>query len=251
MVEAITSQVDASRTFGSGSRRWRSAFLGSLMVTAAVSLGGCGSASDSTGARKAAGSPTPPKISAKLHAEEVAIHKQVLASLHAPTPKGIKPGVVPRYIPKSTLRVGRVVTATPDHPQLAIQGNSLRIKLAHASVLTSVVGPYVPIKYSGTNDPIVPGSFVVTFSHVQGRIPLDASDFHITDALGTSLFPSIDVRGGGHIPATLPTGHSLTLVFHDANLTIGQGYFEYNPFGTMIAKGKRPMANWDIDIESD
>ena len=259
-----------SRAFGPGSRGPRGAVLGSLVVAGAVALGGCGSSSPTHTPPKAvtaphktvadgspsqakpvpAATPAPPRVSAKLRAKELAIHRQVLASLHAPVPKNIKPGRIPKFIPRSTLKIGRVVTATVAHPQLAIQGDSLRVKLAHASVVTTVTGPYVPIKYSGTNDPIVPGSFVLTFSHAHGHIPLDASDFHITDALGTGLFPSVDVRGGGEIPTTIPTNHKLTLVFHDT-LPIGQGYFEYNPLGTLIPKGKRPMASWDLDVESD
>ena len=259
MARATMSRAEGSRAFGPGSPCLRSTLLGALVVVGAVALGGCGSSSQTSIPQKTVstppkavsdGYPKPPKISAKLRAQELAVHRQVLASLHAPTPKNVKPGVIPKFIPRSTLRIGRIVTATAAQPQLAIQGNSLRVKLAHASVVTTVTGPYVPIKYSGTNDPIVPGSFVLTFSRAHGHIPLDASDFHITDALGTGLFPSVDVRGGGEIPAAIPTNRKLTLVFHDT-LPIGQGYFEYNPLGTLVAKGKRPMASWDLDVESD
>ena len=263
MTRATTLRVGVSRAFGPGSRRVRPTLLGSLLIAGAVALAGCGSSSQTTSSQTtpsqtsstptttaAAGYPKPPKISAKLRAQEVAVHRQVIAALHAPVPKTVKPGVIPKFIPRSTLKVGRIVTASRGHTQLAIQGDSLRVKLAHASVITTVTGPFVPIRYSGTNDPIVPGSFVLTFSRAHGHIPLDASDFHITDALGTGLFPSVNVRGGGEIPTAIPTNRKLTLVFHD-RLPIGQGYFEYNPFGTLIPKGKRPIANWDLDVESD
>jgi hypothetical protein len=252
MAGRFAARVVASRAFGPGSRGLRTVTTLVVLLSGTAALGGCGSSAHPTQrAAVTSAYPRPPKISAKLHAEELAIHRQVLASLHAPAPKTVRPGHIPSYIPRSTLKIGRIVTATPQHPQLAIQGNSLRVKLPHASVVATVTGPYIPIKYSGTNDPIVPGSFMLTFSDARGRIPLDASDFHITNALGTSLFPTIDVQGGGEIPTTIPTGRKLTLIFHDAKMPIGQGYFEYNPLGILVAKGQRPMANWDLDIESD
>ena len=50
---------------------------------------------------------------------------------------------LPSWLPKASVPVGRVVTASATHPWLAIEGDSVMVKLTHGSSLVTVVGPAV------------------------------------------------------------------------------------------------------------
>jgi hypothetical protein len=187
-------------------------------------------------------------VSASVRAQERAIHLQVMNGLHAAVPKNVKPGI-PGFIPRDTTAVNRIVTATPGHPQLAIAGDSVVLKLASGRALATLNGPLYNNKYVGSNDPTVPAQFVLSFTNVRGALPLAPSDFTILDQLGNNIVPSIRVQGGGALPKQLEPGRRLTLIMSTI-IAAGDGSIVYNPTG--IAKaGHKPLVGWDFIVEDD
>jgi hypothetical protein len=192
--------------------------------------------------------PRPAAVSAAVRAQERAIHAQVLASLHGPVPKGLKPGI-PAFIPRNTIAVNRIVTATPSHPQLAIQGASVLLDIPGGHALARMNGPRFDNRYVGTNDPTVPAAFVLTLTSTHGTIPLAPDDFTILDQLGNNLVPAIRVDGGGPLPRQLDSGQRVTLNM-TAVISVGDGSIEYNPTG-IVKPGHKPLVGWDFIVEDD
>ncbi|HYB26755.1 MAG TPA: hypothetical protein VEF89_09095 [Solirubrobacteraceae bacterium] len=218
-----------------------------MLLVAGLALTGCAtSASAPTSTQTAA--PKPAKVSAAVRAQELAIHAQVMASLHAPAPKDLKPGI-PSFIPRGTIAVNRIVTATPSHPQLAIQGDSVVLDLTSGDTLATMNGPLYNNKYVGTNDPTIPAQFLLTFTQTHGTIPLAPDDFTILDQLGNNIVPQIRVKGGGPLPTRLDSGQRLTLIMSTI-ISAGDGSIVYNPTGITQA-GHKPLVGWDFIVEDD
>jgi hypothetical protein len=175
------------------------------------------------------------------------VHEQVLARLHAPS-KQYTSGL-PSYLPRNTTKVNRVVTATRAHPQLAIAGDSVVLNLAAGRTWATMNGPLYNNKYAGTNQPVIPATFLLTFSRTHGTIPLAPKDFTILDERGNNIVPRFAVKGGGAMPSKLPAGRSLTLVM-STTISVGDGSIVYNPTGFTKA-GHRPLAGWDFIVEDD
>ena len=160
----------------------------------------------------------------------------------------MKPGT-PSFIPRNTTAVNRIVTATPSHPQLAIEGDSVLLDLPSGHGLATMNGPLYNNKYVGTNDPTIPAAFVLTFTKTHGTLPLAPDDFTILDQLGNKIVPKIRVQGGGALPKQLNAGQRLTLIMTTI-ISTGDGSIVYNPTG--IAKpGHRPLVGWDFVVEDD
>jgi hypothetical protein len=253
MRTAIRSQVCASRAPGPGSRRLYTGFV-PLALVAATAIAACGTAtsthSSASSRATQAGFPKPPKISAKLKAEEAALHAQVIASIHAPPPPNIKPGI-PSFIPKSTLRTNRILIATPQRPALSIQGDGIMLDLTRGRSLVTVRGPYIPSKVAGSNAPQTPASFQVVIKGTRGLVPLLPGNFSIIDAIGAVHFPVVSVVGGGEVPKAVPAGRRLTLEMRTV-LPVGAGAVQYNPTGVRAFEHKsRALAAWDFNVETD
>ena len=218
-----------------------------VLLLAGLALAGCGT---STSATTSTGNhlPKPAKASAAVRAREQAIHAQVLAALHAPVQKGVRPGI-PSFIPRDTIAVNRIATATGSDPRLAIAGDSVVLDLASGHALATMNGPLYNNKYVGTNDPTVPAQFVLTFTNAHGTIPLAPDDFTILDQLGNNIVPKIRVQGGGALPKQLDPGRRLTLVMSTI-LAAGDGSIVYNPTG-IVKSGHKPLVGWDFIVEDD
>jgi hypothetical protein len=221
------------------------------VAAVAALLSACGAASAQHGAtasRSGSAAPRPPRISAALKAQEQAIHRQVLAALHAPAPANLAPGI-PAVLRRASHRVNRIVTATPQHPQLAIEGNGVWLSLAHGRSLATAYGPYIPRSIQGTAARQTPATLLFTLTRTRGAVTLAPHDFAIRDELGDVIVPRIEVIGGGKLPARLASGHSMSLRM-SAVLPVGNGQLDYSPTGNPAGK-LRPLAAWDFDIETD
>jgi hypothetical protein len=186
-----------------------------------------------------------PKVSSRVRAQEAAIHRQVLASLHDDSNKNARYGGIPAYLRnKQAVPANQVLTATAAHPAIAIQGNSVALRLAHGSALATAVGPDIPDRIQGSADLHTPATWVITFSHVRGKVPISPSLFTITDEQGMLLPPHVSVAAGGPLPKLVPAGHLFTLRL-TATVSVGDGKLRYVP-------GHGPwLAEWDFNVETD
>jgi hypothetical protein len=155
-----------------------------------------------------------------------------------------KYGGLPSWLPKSKIPTGRVVQASAAHPQLAIEGDSVVVKLAHASVTATVVGPNVPEEGQFPVPATSPCAFTVTFTRATGVIPLKAAAFTVLDELGQLHYLRITAQGGGKAPAQVTPGKTVTLIMSDV-LPTGTGTLRWSPVSGS------PVVSWDFDVEID
>ena len=213
-------------------------------VLAAGLLTGCGAATPAS-KRVQAPDPPAPKVSRRLRAEEAAIHRQVLASLHRDGEPGARYGNIPAYLrDKQAPPPNQVLSATAAQPAMAIQGNSVLLHLAHGSALATAVGPDVPDRIQGSADLQTPATWELTFVDVHGTVPISPRLFTITDEQGMMLLPHVSVVGGGQLPNSVPPGRPFTLRLSTV-VSVGDGKLRYAP-------GDRSwLAEWDFDVETD
>ncbi len=138
---------------------------------------------------------------------------------------------------------GQVLSATATHPVVAIQGNGVKLHLAHGSALATAVGPDVPDRIQGSGDLHTPATWDLTFADVHGTIPIAASRFTIADEQGSLLRPRLSAAAA-RLPKTVPAGRPLTLELR-TTISIGDGKLRYAP------SGGRWLAEWDFDVETD
>jgi hypothetical protein len=241
----------ATRALGPGSCRAAAAVLSAAI---GLIITGCGSsATSSTGrasppaANPAAAAGLPPSTPAarrRLRAQELTIHRQVLAALHAAAHRHGRYGGIPAELRRAARPVDRTVTADARHPALAVEGLAVRLRLPGGEALATVVGPYVPHRLQGTGVRTTPTRFLVRLAGVSGRIPLSPRLFTITDELGQTLRPTVRLASGAPVTAARSTTRSVTLTM-TATLPIGNGTLRYSP------SGSRFLAAWDFDVETD
>ncbi|MGN6609213.1 MAG: hypothetical protein ACTHMS_19645 [Jatrophihabitans sp.] len=155
-------------------------------------------------------------------------------------PLGERP--LPSFLPSTSTPVDRVVTASPGHPQLAVQGIGVQVVAPSGQVLATVTGPKVP-PFVAPPPPSVTAIFTVTLAQVTGTVPLRLADFTITDQLGRSFHPTLPV-GEAPPPATLSAAHDLTFRV-TAVMPTGEGRIYWAP------AGGSPIVGWDFIVEND
>jgi len=155
-----------------------------------------------------------------------------------------KYGGLPSWLPKAKTPVNRVVTASAAHPALAIQGDTVSVDLAGGRVLATAVGPETPEQGRFPVPASSPCTFIVTFAHASGAIPLSAKAFAFIDEHGHMRHPRVTAMGGGAPPRQILPGKPLSLKVYDV-LPTGDGGLTWAP------DGGRPVASWDFDVEID
>jgi hypothetical protein len=215
-------------------------------VTAALAtalLAGCGSSDPA--ANSGAAAPKPPRISAKLRAQEATIHQQVVASLSQRNGATGRYGSIPPNLRnKQSAPVNQVLHASASHPAIAIQGNGVLLHLLHGTALATAVGPDIPTRIQGSADLHTTATWDLTFADVRGAVPISPSLFTITDEQGSLLWPRLSVVGGGPLPKTVPSGRPFTLKLKTV-VSVGDGKLRYAPTGGSW------LAEWDFDVETD
>jgi len=140
--------------------------------------------------------------------------------------------------------VGRVVTATPSHPWLAIEGDTVDVRLPSGRVLMTSVGPEVPEEGAFPVPKTSACRFVVTFAAVHGSIPVDQRAFEFLSEGGLTTGARVTRVGGGPLPKRIRPGRPVSLNV-SAVLPTGNGQLRFTP------QGHRPTASWDFDVEID
>jgi hypothetical protein len=149
---------------------------------------------------------------------------------------------LPAFLPTTATPVDRVVTASPTHRQLAVQGVGVQIQLPTGHVLATVTGPTVP-PFVAPPPPAVTATFEVSLANAAGSIPVRLSDFILTDQLGRSFHPTL-VENEAPPPATL-TGGTTTHFEVTAVMPTGEGRLYWAPTHAT------PIVGWDFIVEND
>jgi hypothetical protein len=153
-------------------------------------------------------------------------------------------GGLPSWLPKPTIPVGRVVQASPAHPALGIEGDTMVVHVGTAAVTATTVGPRVPRSGQFPVPATSPCSFDVTLARASAAIPLAGRDFTVLDELGHRHYLHITAPGGRPAPARIGPGQTVTLVM-TAVLPTGSGTLRWSP------ASPRPVASWDFAVEID
>lgn len=148
------------------------------------------------------------------------------------------------WLPAPATPVGRVVTASPAHPWLAIEGDTVRVLLARGHAMATAVGPAVPEEGQFPVPATSPCTFTITFADVSGTVPLSPAAFTILDRLGKLHHPQVTVQSGRPVPAEVTAGAPLALTVK-AVLPTGGGQLRWTP------QGASPVVSWDFDVEID
>jgi hypothetical protein len=152
-------------------------------------------------------------------------------------------GSLPGWLPQPPVPVGRVVTASPAHPRLAIEGDTVRVLLPSARVMATAVGPQVPEEGRFPVPATTRCTFTITFARATGPVTLRAADFAAVDERGHLHRLRLHVRGGGPLPARVPAGHTVSVVM-TGRLPTGNGQLVWAPDG-------RNTVSWDFSVEID
>ena len=153
-------------------------------------------------------------------------------------------GGIPAWIPMTTLPVGRIVQASASRPWLAIEGDTVRVVLAHASVDATAVGPAVPVEGRFPVPATTPCSFNITFTSASGSVPIDPESFTIVDEHDTVHRPGFVIDGSKATSTVIGPNHSVTVTLRDV-LPTGNGQLRWAP------DGGAPIVSWDFDVEID
>jgi hypothetical protein len=203
-----------------------------LVATLIVSLSGVLGSGGTTGARQSSAARSPAAVNAPSNASVTS------SSVSA------KYGGLPRWLPKPKVRVRRSLTATPVHPVLSIQGETVAVDLPGGHVLATVVGPEVPEEGHFPVPATSPCAFILTLASASGTVPVRALDFTFVDDQGGIHHPRLSALHGGVVPSTVPAGKAVSLKLYDV-LPTGDGGLEWAP------GGGRPLVGWDYTVEID
>ena len=119
---------------------------------------------------------------------------------------------------------GRIATASPARPWLAIQGDTVSVRLRGGRVLATAVGPAVPAPAAaaGFAPSVAPCTFTVTLKTSSSSVPLSGAGFRIVDEFGNAHRPTVRALGGQLVPTSVSRGRQVTLILSTV-LPVGGG----------------------------
>ncbi len=188
--------------------------------------------------------PPSPPVSAVTSSRTLRTHARGIGATPVRT-SGTTYGYVPAWLGHQSIPVGRVVTATLRHPWLAIQGDTVRLRVPRAQALVTVVGPQVPEQGRFPVPMSTRCTFTVTIAHPSAPIALDPRQFWVIDEQGRRHTLHVTSMSGGR-PARAALPGRPTLLRMTAVLPVGQGDVAWAP-----VPGAGAVIRWDFDVEID
>lgn len=159
------------------------------------------------------------------------------------SPAGGRYGGLPSYLPTSSLRPDSTLIATIARPALTSEGDAIKVRLPHASVIATVSGPVVPgegLPYQASADT---ATWRVTLSHATGRVPVAVHDFSAIDSTGAVYHPSL-VAGQPRPPVLVRPGATVHFELRVV-MRVGEGTMRWTPID------HTSLATWDFVVEND
>ncbi len=144
--------------------------------------------------------------------------------------------------PRDHARIG--VTARPSRTRLAMEGDTVAVRLPGGQAMVTAVGPAVPEEGESPVPTTSPCRFTVTVAAVHGSIPLSSRAFSFLGEHGERNGARVTLRGGGRLPRRIVAGQPVTLTLSSV-LPVGNGQLRWAPMGG------RPVVSWDFDVELD
>ena len=151
-------------------------------------------------------------------------------------------GGIPAYLPNTATPVGIAVTASVSHPQLGIEGDTIRVVTPNGTVMATVVGPNVPEEGQFPVPSTTPCTFIITLDRTTGDVRIDLGAFSVVDEQSRTHTLSL-TAGTPAPPAVVPAKGTATFQL-TAVLPTGGGELSWAPAG-------KPIASWDFDVEID
>jgi hypothetical protein len=136
------------------------------------------------------------------------------------------------------------VQASAARPALAIEGDTVSVRLAHGHVMATAVGPAVPEEGKFPVPATTSCTFIITFASAAGAVPIRPAAFTIVDELGHLHHPRVAAQGGDLVPAQVARGRPVTITVR-AVLPTGSGQLRW------AAGTAKPIVSWDFDVEID
>jgi hypothetical protein len=151
-----------------------------------------------------------------------------------------KYGGLPSWLPKATVPVNTVLDASPTHPQLGIEGNTMRVTLRGSVILVTMSGPTVP-PFTTPPPPVTTATVTLTFVLQSGHVPIRAKDFSLLDGNGVALQPQSFV--GGRLAVAPSPGQPVSVRIREV-MAVGAGSIKWSPGGATVAE-------WEFTVEND
>jgi hypothetical protein len=150
-------------------------------------------------------------------------------------------GGLPSWLPKSSTPTNKVLHASAQRPQLAIEGDVVHVAL-NAGVSTTVVmvGPQTP-PFVAPPPPSTTATLAISLSDTTGVVALRARDFALIDGNGRIYHPATFVGGRRGV---LVTSSATTSVRIRQYMAVGSGSIRWAPAG-------HPVVTWEFTVEND
>ena len=167
-------------------------------------------------------------------------YRVVAATSHTSSAAKYTYGGLPSWLPTSTLPTNRVLDASPAHPQLAIEGDVIKVTLPSGATVATMTGPQTP-PFVAPPPPYTTATLTITLKDSTGTVPLRSSDFALIDGNGKVYRPTSFVGGSTVVPVT--SGSAVAVKISEF-MAIGSGSIRWAPAG-------RPVVTWEFTVEND
>ena len=150
-------------------------------------------------------------------------------------------GGLPSWLPTSSTPTNKVLVASAQRPQLAIEGDVVHVALsAGVSTTATMVGPQTP-PFVAPPPPDTTATLTITLRHTSGTVALRARDFALIDGSGRIYHPATFVDGRSSV---LVTSRATTSVRVREYMAVGSGSIRWAPAG-------HPVVTWEFTVEND
>lgn len=149
-------------------------------------------------------------------------------------PRSGRYGGIPAWLRAATPRAARLIAASPAHPALVVQGDTVAVAIGDRRMRATAVGPAVPNASAGI-------AAIRTSAPARFTIRVSGAP---AGALSARAFTILDELGHLHHPRVTATRHGtrVTLTVRDI-LPAGNGELLWAP------GGGRALVSWDFDLE--